>query len=67
MADGIPCNSQPTLVVCIPTDSCRGAGESRFLAGSRNTLMGLPCEDPGFLGWTFVVLCFCLWFVIVCV
>lgn len=50
MADGIPCNSQCTLVAWIPTDCYRGAGESQLLTGARNTIMGLPCEDPYFLG-----------------
>ena len=63
MADGIPCNSHPTLVGCVPTDSCRGAGESQLLTGSRNTIMGLPCEGPGFLGLTFV----CLLCIVCCV
>ena len=61
MADGIPCNSQSTLVGCVPMDSCRGAGESQLLAPARNTIMGLPCEGLGFLGLTFVC-----WLCIIC-
>lgn len=47
-------------MACVPTDSCRGRGESQLLAGSRNTLMGSPCEGFCFLGLTFV----CGWFLI---
>jgi len=54
VADGIPYNSHPTLVVCIPMDCCRGAGESQLSAPTRNTIMGLPCEGPWFLGLLFV-------------
>lgn len=50
VADGIPYNSHPSLVACIPIDCRRGAGESQLSAPTRNAIMGLPYENHWFLG-----------------